>query len=290
MPESSGTRSVGAVVAVLAAGVLLLPGPVLAWADDGHRVICEIAWQRLTRDARALVGELLGDGPEDVGPRMGQRFAEACTWADHVRETTHQSTAEYHFLNVRRGAPSVDLGRDCPAFDCVPIAIRRYLTYLVRGETPTDGRQRQAEALKFFAHFVGDVHQPLHAGYLDDRGGNEILVRWPGAGGDVKLHAVWDFWIVRRAGLAGRRAAAALAAGITAEDAARWQNADVEGWTNESYRLAVEQAYDLPADRDLGGAYYERILPVVRRQLQKAGVRLAFMLNAIADGSLDLKR
>lgn len=286
----SNVAAVVVAAGALTAGAMLLPDPAEAWAADGHHVICEIAWQRLTREGRGLVGELLGHGPQDVGPRIGKRFVEACAWADDVRETTHQSTAEYHFVNVRRGAPSLDLGRDCPAYDCVPIAIRRYLTYLLQGETPANGRQRQAEALKFFAHLVGDVHQPLHAGYLDDRGGNEILVRWPGAGAEVKLHVVWDYWIVRRAGLAGRRETAALAAGIDAEDAARWQDADVEAWTNESYRLAAEQAYDLPADRDLGETYYERMLPVVRRQLQKAGVRLAYMLNAIADGSLHLRR
>ncbi|HEX9736797.1 MAG TPA: S1/P1 nuclease [Thermoanaerobaculia bacterium] len=295
MPDQQvcpGRRRSGATV--LLAGLLLagvvVPGRAAAWADEGHRVICEIAWQRLAGAGRALVGELLGDGAHDVGPELGRRFVDSCTWADEVHETTHRSTAEYHYLNVRRGAPSVDLGRDCPAYDCVPIAIRRYLSYLVRGETPADGRHRQAEALKFLAHFVGDVHQPLHAGYLDDKGGNEILVRWPGAGADVNLHAVWDYWIVRRAGLAGSRATAELAAGIGAEDAARWQDSDVEGWTDESYRLAVEEAYDLPAGRELGGAYYERALPVVRRQLRKAAVRLAYLLNAIADGSLDLKR
>lgn len=281
-------RRVAVVLAL--AGSAWLPGAVLAWADDGHHVICAIAWQRLSPAGRARVGELLGEGPEDVGPRTEQRFVDGCTWADEVRDTTHRSTVEYHFLNVRRGAPSVDLDRDCPAYDCVPIAIRRYLTYLVRGETPADGRRHQAETLKFFAHFVGDVHQPLHVGYLDDKGGNEILVGWPGVDAEVKLHAVWDYWIVRRAGLAGRREIAALAAGIDAADAARWQNADVEAWTEESYRLAVEAAYDLPADRRLGGAYFERVLPLVRRQLQKAGVRLAYLLNALADGSPDLRR
>jgi hypothetical protein len=30
----------------------------------------------------------------------------------------------------------------------------------------------------FLAHFVGDVHQPLHVGYEKDEGGNTIVVHW----------------------------------------------------------------------------------------------------------------
>lgn len=256
---------------------LLTAGRAWAWADEGHRVVCEIAWQRLTTNARALVTELLGPGSP---PK--ERFLESCLWADRVRETTHQDTAEYHFLNVRRGAPSVDLTRDCPAYDCVPIAIRRYLAYLV--DDGANGERRRADALKFLAHFVADAHQPLHAGYLEDRGGNETLVRWRSLELEVRLHAVWDHWIIRQAGLAEDRATAALAAEISAEDAARWQDANVERWADESYHLAVENAYDLPADHVLDAAYYERAVAVVRQQLKKAGVRLAYLLNAIAAG------
>lgn len=265
------------------AGAVLLPVAAWGWGDQGHKIVCEIAWQRMTPTARALVSELR------AADRTAKRsFARSCTWADRARETTHRATREYHFINVARGAGGVDLERDCPAYDCVPIAIRRYAAYLAREDL---GADKRAEALRFLAHFVGDAHQPLHAGYADDRGGNDILVDWFGKPAsptdDVSLHGVWDVGILRRAGLSHARAAAQLAAEISDEEAAEWADLEVDAWVAESYRLAVDVAYDLPADRVLGTAYFERALPVVKEQLEKAGVRLAHLLDSIAAGSPD---
>lgn len=263
------------------AGALLLPAAARGWGDEGHEIICEIAWRRLTPGARALVRELR------AADRKAMRsFARSCTWADRARDTTHRGTAEYHFVNIARGARGFDRERDCPAYDCVPIAIRRYAAYLVREELAA---AKRAEALRFVAHFVGDAHQPLHAAHGEDRGGNDVLVDWPGkpasGRGEVSLHAVWDVLVLRRGGLTTPRSAATLAAGVSDAEAAAWAGLEVEDWVDESYRLAVGVAYDLPADRVLGSEYFERALPVVEEQLTKAGVRLAQLLNSAAAGS-----
>ncbi len=101
----------------------------------------------------------------------------------------------------------------------------------------------------------------------------------------MTLHRVWDVEILRRGGLSHPRAVPALAAQISDAEAAEWEDLDVESWVAESFRLAVDVAYDLPADRALGGEYFERALPVVEEQLAKAAVRLAHLLNSIAAGS-----
>lgn len=260
---------------------LVSPARLAAWGAEGHEIICEIAWQRLTPESKKLLRNLRSGDREP-----GRTFADSCTWADRVRTTTHRATYPFHFVNIARGAGGIDLERDCPAFDCVSIAIRRYAVYLAREDLPRDER---AEALKFLSHFVGDLHQPLHAGYGEDRGGNEISVEWYGQraaeGEDFNLHRIWDTEILHRARASRPLSAAEIAAEISDEKAASWGDFDVEGWADESYRLAVEVAYDLPVDGKLGEDYYDRALPVVRERLARAGVRLAHLLNALADGT-----
>ena len=89
------------------------PGPAV-WSRDGHEIVCEIAFQRLTRAGRRLVFAARADDP-DPSPT----FRQSCVWADSSRYGDHRSTYEYHFVNVDKGSDSIDLQRDCGAYDCV---------------------------------------------------------------------------------------------------------------------------------------------------------------------------
>lgn len=263
---------------LLALLALLAPGAAGAWSGPVHEVVCEIAWQRLSPEARAFVRELRHAGGDPAAT-----FAASCSWADEVRRTTHRSTYEYHFLNVPRGADAVDLDRDCPALDCLPVAIRRYASYLAREPRREREQVRRLDALRFLGHFVADLHQPFHVAWAEDAGGNAVAVRFFGE--PTNLHAVWDTAIPERAGLAGPAVARRLAADIPAADAASWAGFDVAAWTQETYELALD-AYRIPEDGEIGAAYYERARPVMERQVRKAGVRLAFLIEAAARGEL----
>ena len=134
----------------------------LAWGDTGHRIVCEIAFQELTDTARQRVKQLIRLDHEF------SRFSDACTWPDHPRKR-----ADEHYVNLPRDA--VGIGADeCPMADrCVLTAIDRDLAVL---SSPTASDQDQLDALKFLGHWVGDVHQPLHVSFEDDRGGNGVGV------------------------------------------------------------------------------------------------------------------
>ena len=85
---------------------LIVPGGASAWGGDGHGIVCEIAWQRLTPEAKTMVTDLL----------RGDQFAllaESCSWADEVRRTTHEHTYNYHFINIPAGVAGMDWARDC---------------------------------------------------------------------------------------------------------------------------------------------------------------------------------
>ena len=162
------------------------------------------------------------------------------------------------------------------------------------------------EALKWVVHFVGDIHQPLHAEDNKDRGGNDVAVTFFHISSKENLHHVWDSNVLEK-GLnlptktngpgeieEIRSAAAKLNDAIAPEQAKAWapaglvQNdeAIVVTWANESHKLAHDVAYaDLPvppskAERETLGADYEAAAwPVVKGQLERGGVRLAELLN-----------
>ena len=142
------------------------------------------------------------------------------------------------------------------------------------------------EALKFVVHFVADVHQPLHVGYKSDRGGNDVAVEFFNQ--KTNLHRVWDTMILRRDGASGKRLkryAAKIADSIKDKDCATWCAViDPAAWTNEARPYLDSHVYGrLPRDHQIGEECQRAVLPVVRLQLQRAGVRLAGLLNALDD-------
>lgn len=279
-------RAALAFVLLLGLGALL-PERAQAWSAEGHRIVCEIAWQRLTPEARRMVLELLQPEADPV-------FAPHCVWPDVVRGTTHRHTAAYHYINPPAGQPGVDLRRDCGDAElrCVTWAVDHYARILADRGRPLAERN---EALKFVGHFVGDLHQPLHAGRPEDLGANRVFVNFFGDTGSAErplnLHSVWDGAILRRAGHAWPESAARLNREITPLDVERWQGLDLLAWTDESYRIADGFAYgQLPEDRVIGNRYYRPALGYSEMRLQQAGVRLAYLLNHVAAGTLELPR
>ncbi len=134
-------------------------------------------------------------------------------------------------------------------------------------------------------HFVGDVHQPLHASDNDDRGGNEVRVEFVGR--RTNLHAVWDTGILALAVNGDERSYALnLARQIGPADILAWQTGTPEQWANESHDIATKVIYgELPHAGRLPASYERAVLPIVDRQLERAGVRLAWILNDALDGN-----
>ncbi len=146
---------------------------VLAWGDTAHRIICEIAFKELNSQARAEVKRFIRLDP------VFFTFSGSCTWADHPRKRSRE-----HFVNLPRTATQLE-NDSCPLADkCVVTAIEVDLQIVVDAGASDANK---LDALKFLGHWVGDVHQPLHVSFQDDRGGNRIKETGPCS---RNLHAV----------------------------------------------------------------------------------------------------
>lgn len=280
----------------------ILPSTSQAWSLFAHELVCEIAYQELTPTVRREVIKLSVGQNSESGNRT---FAESCKWADSVRTRTHRETYEYHFINVPRGQTEIDFSRDCAAYDCVSQAVVRYAKYLNNQDLEEDDR---AEALRFLGHFVGDIHQPLHVGYVEDRGGNLLFAKLSISGSRSKnLHSIWDGTLAERLDLrAGgssareisetRRALAKeLLSNVQQSQKQNWNSSDVQTWARESFELAKNCAYKLNCDATasdlrngdyLSNAYYTNSEPIIHQRLLQAGVRLAHVINLSIVGEL----
>ncbi|UAJ12399.1 S1/P1 nuclease [Glacieibacterium megasporae] len=275
--------------ALILAAAVAIASPASAWGDRGHRAIADIAWTQLTPVAKRDVAQLLVAAPDLATPvcPVGS-FEDGATWADCVRSQDrdrYAQTATWHYVDVSICRPFV-LPEDREA----RFVVRRYdreLAVLANRNAPATVR---LEALLWVEHLVGDIHQPLHVGDDGDRGGNEVKVvpqfgRYP-----LNLHAEWDRVLVDDALRATPGGVAGLAA-AAADYAGRARELSPAAWARESWDIAVRVAYRHLSvidscgrghrSIDLGEDYRVTAIPIVQVQLERAGVRLASVLNSV---------
>jgi hypothetical protein len=262
-----------ALFALVAAGMESSPVSLAPWGFDGHRVVCEIAYQNLEPGTRDAVDELLAGDPEE----RFRDFRESCVWADEVRgrrEARYDTFRTAHYVNLPRRSDGFDLERDCGNTFCVVEAILEQKAILEDENAPIGARR---DALKFVSHFVGDLHQPLHVGYEDDRGGNHIRLLVDGE--NLSLHSYWDSGFLSRSGEEWQQIAR-IRFDIRGIDRALWASDDPGDWANESFRIVEDHVYVFPISPEVEDEYYFRNIHSVEEQLKKAGIRLANLLNA----------
>uniref|UniRef100_A0A6N2KG98 Aspergillus nuclease S1 n=1 Tax=Salix viminalis TaxID=40686 RepID=A0A6N2KG98_SALVM len=169
---------------------------ILGWGKEGHYATCKIAEGYLTAEALAAVKELLPESAEGD-------LANVCSWPDEIRFHYHWSSA-LHYVDTPDFRCNYEYCRDCHDSSrrkdrCVSGAIYNYTSQLssVYQNSISESNYNLTEALLFLSHFIGDVHQPLHVGFLGDLGGNTIQVRWYRR--KSNLHHVWDNMIIESA-------------------------------------------------------------------------------------------
>jgi len=295
-----------------------------AWGDQGHRAIGAMADILIAGTPAAQhVRALLGD----------ETLSDASVWADLVKARTNQTEemlqfkaanpnhSVFHYTDIpfeepkyrddSIGATNVDVVHAIPA--CILILQGKpEAQTLLTNVTPR-------VALRLLAHYIEDIHQPLHVGagfidkkkyvdpngysghYADDQGGNRLLF-----GGTNKLHFYWDITVVERLmNNANTPTPREYPAKLLAKPVPPWK---VSGpllewdreWANESLALSAK-VHDLKVldeddsqldyrtrqprpqwhIEDLSPAYIQWSCNMAEEQMTKAGYRLAATLEAI---------
>jgi hypothetical protein len=255
---------------LLVVSLALVAGDALAWSAEGHRIVARIAEAGLTPEARAEAGRLLAGEPDPT-------LAGIAAWADELRDNDPvlaRRTAKWHYINFDRRC-GFEPPRDCPGNNCV--VTQTNLMFQVLANPEKDDAAR-AQALKFLVHFVGDLHQPMHASPRGDKGGNDYQVSLHGQGSN--MHRIWDGTILERRGLKSKDYADTLLQTPMPTDATLFSDRPTLEWALESCRLVESgQAYPPEGEHVIDDVFLDARLPLVERRLREAGHRLAQMLN-----------
>ena len=266
--------------------VLFAPlAPAQAYWEYGHQTVAQIAQANMSSTARANMQRLLRAAPLLGTPKCPMRnISDVSVWADCIKgdRVRWGYTNSWHYQNVDICKP-FDLKSACADGNCVSAQIDRNLALLSNKSLPAHVR---LEALAFLVHFVGDIHQPLHAGDHADRGGNDLKTTY-GVMPGYNLHSVWDGLLADRA----ISAAPVIVRSFAPAEKAAIQQGDVRSWSEENWSISRDVAYTRAMDGDPCGG--KPTGPVVideadvaaargalRQQVERGGIRLSRLLDA----------
>lgn len=141
-------------------------------------------------------------------------FTECATFADNIKGQGFSYQSDWHFIDqpYLSDGDTIEDYPDYKMSDTDIVAALTDLTAFLKGETVSDDsayltqikesfsdvNDQKSFALRLVIHYVGDIHQPLHAVSevnsvypKGDRGGNSEWIDGD-VGGVQNLHGVWD--------------------------------------------------------------------------------------------------
>lgn len=242
---------------------MLATSQAFAWGQLGHYLIGYMAERQMKKSTLKKVEKVLY--PMSLG-RSG-------TWMDEVRsDRNYDYATTWHYLTSKEGEYNPEIQESTgDAFE----AIQRLKAELIAGGLSP---KEESEKLKMLIHMVEDIHQPLHVGTGEDRGGNDVKIEFFGR--PTNLHALWDSGMIERQGMSYSEIGDELFRRITPELQDSYREATMEDWLKEavSFRPAV---YDLPEDRRLSYLYMYQNYHIAEERMIAASVRLAQILDEI---------
>jgi hypothetical protein len=285
------TRESRLLAIIFATLFLVQPGQALAWWEYGHETIARIAFANVKPQTQKAIVALLRHAPELETPGCpANSIAQASVWPDCIKTLGDRFSYQYnwHYQNVDICKP-FDLTSACANGNCVSAQIDRNARLLADKSLPA---RERVMAIAFLVHFVGDLHQPLHAGDHGDQGGNKVKSDYGiVANPRLNLHSIWDGYLAERA----ISQPPPMVRTYSADEKTRMAVGTTEDWSRESWALSRDEAYRaarggdicaIPSDAkpDDRGAIDEAeiaaLVPRVRLAIEEGGLRLARMLDA----------
>lgn len=234
------------------------------WGATGHRTVGAIAQEHLTKKAKKEIDKLLQGGSLDF----------VSTFGDDIKsDPKYKKLNPWHYVNFPFDTNYED--SDKSKEGDIITGINYCITVL---KDKNSSKEDRAFYLKFLVHLIGDLHQPMHVGKAEDKGGNDFQVRWFNKG--TNLHRVWDSDMIESFNMSYTELAANKK-DLSKPQIKAIQNGTVLDWTYETQQLAKKAYSSAEIGEKLGYKYSYDHFETVRTQLQKAGIRLAQLLNDI---------
>lgn len=228
------------------------------WGAKGHKIVAEYAKQALSADQHIL---------DSIQYFLGSMtFQEASVWMDEVRsDPSYDYLKPRHYVNVERDATYVKT-KDENAVNELEVVIA-----ILSAKGPRD-KDKIAFALRELFHLVGDLHQPLHCGYAEDKGGNAISINY---GDSQNLHSAWDTGIIQEERIS-LNDCLKFSNTLSASEQKQIQQINVVKWMEES-RALLPFVYGFEKGK-ITSDYSSKAKPIIEKQLVRAGIRLAAVL------------
>ena len=234
-----------------------------SWGKTGHRVVGQVAFNHLSKKAKKNLFPIL----------KHEHLGMVGNYMDFIRaEKSYDHMTPWHYCSIPDGKTYAEAGT--PEEGDVVQAIERIISEL-KSKKFTQGTE--LENIKYLVHLIGDLHQPLHVGNGEDKGGNDVKVdfMWKSS----NLHRVWDSGMIDEQQLSYTEYTKWVDH-VTASQLEKWQSDGLMTWVEESQGLRA-QVYDIPENKKLSYRYIYDNMATVNERLLKAGVRLAGVLNEI---------
>ena len=241
---------------------------LISWGVTGHRTIAKIAENHLSAKATVAVKELLGD----------EEMPLVSTFGDEIRsDEKFRGTGNWHYINPPQDLDYVAFVRYLKT-DTSANVYNALLKMTAELKKPNINKEDKLFALKMVIHLVGDLHQPMHVSRAEDQGGNKIKLRYNNR--ESNLHAVWDSGLIEYNGYTFTEMATALDH-VSDAKIKEWQSDDITKWLFESYQISAQLYKEVEGKASLDYMYYPDHATIYKERIQKAGIRLAGLLNEV---------
>ncbi len=232
----------------------------IMWGNIGHKVVGEIAERKLNPKVKLIVNDLLD----------GESMANASTWADEIKsDPLYKQYNPWHYVNMPLDKEYSDIQKN-QSGDIVS-TLKESIKIL---KNPESTKELKSFYLKFLIHLVGDIHQPLHTGRFEDRGGNDIKLSFLGK--STNFHIVWDVHIIEHLNMNYLELSDEL---INMRDVD--YSLDPDNWVFETHQDVKILYSEIQNINEIDVDYINDKIPFIKHKLFKAGSTLAAVLNDI---------
>ena len=239
--------------------LIILPAKSFAWGKQGHSIVAEVAFNYLDANTKSNLLKYLD----------GMSIEDASNWMDDMRDDhSYDYMKPYHYVNFEKGSIlKVNPGNNILSVLTTTINDLKNYKSFTKEEVKTK--------LCILFHLIGDLHQPLHVGYGDDKGGNTMQINYNGYG--TNLHSFFDSGIIKAKNITLKDCLKSNK--FTSTEIKKIQYINVSEWATQS-RSNLDGIYNFSGHK-VSDDYVNANVIVIENQLLKAGLRLASVLNDV---------